>query len=353
MKTIESVALTTNGKENIKEELIEVRMDIPSPESPPKMVRKSFRTKKAPIHLIASALEENQKLKAKAAKAKTIRMKTQYSSNLYNDFKCDHCGSRYVVNPMRRGNKISTSKYKAAPRHKVDPETQNLLTLCNACGLKFGRTKKNRFLKAQMSGEDQEQFLRESEQFGKDLALKLENESASQLFCAHTKKIGCGCIQKYIIGNSEDSEWFTESITERAKELLEVLEKANELKKMKCYDPAQLEKKPGKTNSLKIGLGNGHRKSKEFEDYVLNKRVMLRNDMKLCEKAAQRILSYSNNFLHKRMKTDPNKGIRVERQKGKAALGKLKDIEDLPLEPCCADNCVRVSITHLLIYSGP
>ena len=85
--------------------------------------------------MIASALEENQKLKAKTAKAKTIRMKTQYSSNLYNDFKCDHCGSRYVVNPMRRGNKISTSKYKAAPRHKVDPETQNLLTLCNACGM--------------------------------------------------------------------------------------------------------------------------------------------------------------------------------------------------------------------------
>ena len=58
--------------------------------------------------------------------------------------------------------------------------------------------------------------------------------------------------------------------------------------------------------TLKIGLGNGHRKSKEFEEYVLTKRVVLRNDFKLCEKASQKILSYSNNFLHKRMKTDPN-----------------------------------------------
>ena len=56
----------------------------------------------------------------------------------------------------------------------------------------------------------------------------------------------------------------------------------------------------------KIGLGNGHRKSKEFEDFVLTKRVVLRNELKLCEKAAQKLLSYSNNFLHKRMKTDPD-----------------------------------------------
>ena len=58
----------------------------------------------------------------------------QIRVQLYSDFKCDHCGSRYVVNPMRRGNKVSVSKYKAAPRHKIDPETQKILTLCNACG---------------------------------------------------------------------------------------------------------------------------------------------------------------------------------------------------------------------------
>lgn len=75
-------------------------------------------------------MERNQVTK----KRSKSYIKSYTSHNLYKDFKCDNCGSRYVVNPMRRGNKISTSKYKAAPRHKIDPETQNLLTLCNACG---------------------------------------------------------------------------------------------------------------------------------------------------------------------------------------------------------------------------
>lgn len=36
------------------------------------------------------------------------------------------------------------------------------------------------------------------------------------------------------------------NIIGRANELLEILEKAAELKKMKCYDPNTLELKPGK-----------------------------------------------------------------------------------------------------------
>ena len=57
--------------------------------------------------------------------------------------------------------------------------------------------------------------------------------------------------------------------------------------------------------SKNIGLGNGQRKSGEFEEYVLEKRKYLRNELKLCERATQRVLLYSNNFLHKRLKTDP------------------------------------------------
>lgn len=54
-----------------------------------------------------------------------------------------------------------------------------------------------------------------------------------------------------------------------------------------------------------IGLGNGQRKSQEFADFVLTNRKVLREELKLCERATQRILGYSNNFLHKRLKTDP------------------------------------------------
>lgn len=58
--------------------------------------------------------------------------------------------------------------------------------------------------------------------------------------------------------------------------------------------------------SKNIGLGNGQRKSGEFEEFVLEKRKYLRNEVKLCERATQRVLLYSNNFLHKRLKTDPS-----------------------------------------------
>lgn len=54
-----------------------------------------------------------------------------------------------------------------------------------------------------------------------------------------------------------------------------------------------------------IGLGNGQRKSKAFEDFVLNQRKYLREELKLCEQGTQRVLNYSNNFLHKKLKTDP------------------------------------------------
>ena len=53
-----------------------------------------------------------------------------------------------------------------------------------------------------------------------------------------------------------------------------------------------------------IGYGNGHKKSKEYEEFVLDKRRVLKEDMRLCERATQRILLYSNNFLHKKLKTE-------------------------------------------------
>ena len=52
-----------------------------------------------------------------------------------------------------------------------------------------------------------------------------------------------------------------------------------------------------------VGLGNGKRKSKAFEDFVLSKRTYLKEELGLCEYAIQTLLIYSNNFLHKRLKT--------------------------------------------------
>ena len=49
-------------------------------------------------------------------------------------FKCDLCGSPNITDPTRRGNRPKTSTSSPSPRHKKDPETGKMLTLCNACG---------------------------------------------------------------------------------------------------------------------------------------------------------------------------------------------------------------------------
>ncbi|XP_065646478.1 uncharacterized protein LOC100198790 isoform X2 [Hydra vulgaris] len=300
-------------------------------------IRKSQRPKKIPGHFLELAPHASN-----AAPRRNI--KNPIRPNPLPDFCCDNCGSRYVVNPMRRGNKAAaTPRYKPAPRHKIDPATQKILTLCNACGLKFKRKKKDKPDKVQLTEEEKKAFNDEGEAFAKGLANKLNSDLASRLYCSNVKKTACGCIQKFICGSESTS---VEDILSRAKLLLDILTVATELRKLKCYDINNLEEKPFKKKNGKIGLGNGHRKSKEYEDYVLQKREFLKGTMKLCEKGVQKILSYSNNFLHKRMKTDPEKGIRIERQKGKAAMGTLKPICDLPLESCCIDNCVRMALTH-------
>jgi len=318
--------------------------------------RKSSRPTKPPTHLIESVTDPNavgqtihnliKKTSADKPPKQIPRSRNNTKpraaparmTNVYSDFKCDHCGSRYVVNPMRRGNKVSTTKYKVAPRHRIDPETRKILSLCNACGLRFNRQKKEKPVKDVLSEEDIQLIKVQDQDFVQDLSTKLGDPTALRLFCPNISKTACRCIQKFICGEGE--ELSVEAILERASMLLEVAIKADELKKLKCYNPDET------TKSTKVGLGNGHRKSQEFEDYILAKRQELRNDIKLCEKGTQKILSYSNNFLHKRMKTDPNKGFRIERQKGKAAMGALKEIEILPMESCCVDNCVRIALTH-------
>ena len=54
-----------------------------------------------------------------------------------------------------------------------------------------------------------------------------------------------------------------------------------------------------------IGLGNGRKRSKRYEDYVLITRKKLRENYCLCEKAAKKLLGYSINFLYKKLRTNP------------------------------------------------
>ena len=50
-------------------------------------------------------------------------------------FQCDLCKCPYICNPLLK-KKVSKLKKQvtASPRHKIDPVTENKITLCNACG---------------------------------------------------------------------------------------------------------------------------------------------------------------------------------------------------------------------------
>lgn len=93
-------------------------------------LRKSERKRKPPR---PKSPDEEPKMKKK--RRRTHR--TSSSGHLVQSevpFKCDLCGSPYVTNPSRRGNRIKTSSHQPSPRHKIDPQTGKTLTLCNACG---------------------------------------------------------------------------------------------------------------------------------------------------------------------------------------------------------------------------
>ncbi|XP_072344853.1 uncharacterized protein [Scyliorhinus torazame] len=169
----------------------------------------------------------------------------------------------------------------------------------------------------------------------------LGDQDAEKLCCPLFVKKPCQCLQNYLKRTGDELS----ECRRRAANLLQLLKEARRLSLLKCYDASHVQQleTPRRRG---IGLGNGQRKSKAFEEFVLKNRMVLKTELRLCERATQRILGYSNNFLHKKLKTDPEKGERVKRTKGKGALGLLKPIAELVKERCCADNCVWMAHTH-------
>ncbi|XP_048469359.1 uncharacterized protein LOC109931616 [Rhincodon typus] len=257
------------------------------------------------------------------------------------EFCCDICKSPSITNPSYRGNRLKQSGYRASPRWKSDPETGKMLMLCNACGLAFGRSRRLRSSCTDIDAGERRKHREALEAFAVSMMELLGDQDAKMLCCPLFVKKPCQCLQNYIKRTGDE---LSES-RHRAMNLLQLLKEARRLSLLKYYDENQVHQleRPRKRC---IGLGNGQRKSKAFEEFVLKHRMVLKNELKLCERATQRILGYSNNFLHKKLKTDPQKGKRIKRTKGKGALGLLKPIAELVKERCCMDNCVLMARTH-------
>ncbi|KAL8602070.1 hypothetical protein ACOMHN_007340 [Nucella lapillus] len=264
-------------------------------------------------------------------------------------FTCDLCQSPYVCNPLmsKGGSRGKRSRHMPIPRQKVNPATGKLLTLCNACCQSLEGPGPSR-RSAGVSPEAKEAYLVEAKAFAADLASRLLDPEAELFYCPGYNKTPCRCLQKYI-----GAEGKAEQSLERGKELLQLHKQSRKLAAEKVYN---LDKVVSKRSSKKqapygsIGLGNGHKRSKRFETFVLQQRKRLKHDLHFCEKATQRILCYSNNFLHKKLKTE-ERGRRAERQKGKAALGLLDSLEALGERYCCVDHCVWMVYSHQNLVS--
>ncbi|XP_078496952.1 uncharacterized protein LOC144753023 isoform X1 [Lissotriton helveticus] len=249
-------------------------------------------------------------------------------------FCCHLCKSPYIVNPGRRGNCVKTSNSQPSTRRRRDPTTGQVLLLCNACGLSFGKTVKAKVTVQDAMPDERKEHEAQLQSFALAMVQLLGDQDAANLCCPSYHKKPCLCLQTYL-----KSPGFTdEECSGRAVVLLRLFKEARRLKaqKFSCEaadQPPECAKRKG------CGLGSGPRRSKAYEEFVLKNRKELRQGPKLCEKAVQRILGYSNNFLHKKPKTNPQKRERVERTKGRGAMGLLKPIAELSTLKCCMDHC--------------
>ena len=254
---------------------------------------------------------------------------------------CEKCPSIGCKEVDKKQNKTkSILKLKTC----FDSLSQKWIKVCNNCAKVMTRIKKISDNSSKVWFEEQKRkYHSNCRSFGSSLVQLLNDSSAERLYCPNLRSSGkaCACLQRYVIGSDDNLN----EKQRRAEDLLDLLRKAKQLSQQKCYSITN--PKFGQ----KIGLGNGHKKSKEFEHFVNINRNHLKNHYHFCEKAIQRVLFYSNNFLHKKLKTEPNSRQRVQPQKGRTVTGKLIDINLLADQFCCGQRCVQLSQTYPQLLS--
>ncbi|XP_071449418.1 uncharacterized protein [Hetaerina americana] len=257
-----------------------------------------------------------------------------------NEVRCDKCHSPYAIDPAKRKKTSGDSLPKPRFRKRLDVETNKVLILCNKCGLKMSRLKKRPPKKPLPSDEEKNCYLEEAKMFAESLAETLQDPDAKTLFCPNVKSNPCGCLQRYIKGGEEDFA----KIPERAFFLMSLLKNAKDLstEKMHTASSSGVSGNSSVKSDAILCRGIGNRHSKMFEEFVLSNRKFLREQLKLCERASQKVLLYSNNFLHKELKSMKNQ--RVERKSSKYA--KMKPIAELASISCCKDQCGQQAITQ-------
>ncbi|GFS21241.1 hypothetical protein ElyMa_001589900 [Elysia marginata] len=335
-------------------------------------VRKSSRSRKRSKKVLDGADTDLPELAASPVKKKAkkkIPTKKNRKDFLDNGrpFVCSLCNSK-CINPSRVKN-------KDGPVYKE--RDGQMLQLCIDCGIAVSHTESKG-----PSQEQKHEFEEEGRQFAQHLAKYLGDNEAIRLYCSFYAIYKCGCIQNFISGSGQtkrkkyscsdpgipsllpgesfDPPDEKADKAQKARYLLQLLKESKKRKNL-------LRSKRSRTSSNQsvssvrsldsqsggdtdTGSNSGaaagqageqdqravHQKG--LESFILVHRTKLKK-IGICERGCQRVLCYSNNFLHK--KSVFGKEARLQRTKGKAALGQLDAVEDLPNFFCCDKACVK------------
>ncbi|GFN79670.1 hypothetical protein PoB_000617600 [Plakobranchus ocellatus] len=337
-------------------------------------VRKSCRSRKKSKRALDGAdydagevPDVPTKKKKKGGKRIKIKKSRKDVSESGRPFVCSLCETK-CSNP-------SKIKGKNGPVYKE--KDGRSLQLCVDCAIAINHTENKG-----PSQEQRQQFEEEGRQFGQHLANYLGDGEATRLYCSFYATRQCGCIQNFISGVSHSKRkkcTFSDpdipsllpeecmdppddkaDKAQRATYLLQLLKESKNRKKVQRTKRSRTSSNQSVSSVRSVDSQSGGEtdtgstsnavtnqqgeldpstvSQKRLENFILVHRAKLKK-IGICERGCQRVLCYSNNFLHK--KSVFGKEARLQRTKGRAALGQLDPVEDLPGITCCEKLCVK------------
>ncbi|RZF47081.1 hypothetical protein LSTR_LSTR004481 [Laodelphax striatellus] len=252
---------------------------------------------------------------------------------------CDSCSK-----PLRKNK-----NKRVTIRKEIDPVSNKLMRLCNSCGLRFfrarWRVKKERVKVA--SQEEKEKYKLEVDAFSK-LVYKIvdDDEIACRLRCPVSSPKICRCIQCYLTMDDNFSGDLNTCVISRsrAKELQELCRSAKSLIQTRDIGVSDSMDEQRCVNS-KTKL-----RSKDYEEFVFANRNRLKNEYSMCERGCQRVLCYSNNFLHKQLKSNSKHESRIA---GKhVAISETLPLSQLGQFRCCKQRCTGMASSHASLLAS-
>ncbi|XP_059178275.1 mucin-4-like [Physella acuta] len=311
-------------------------------------LRKSTRPRKQSQRMLDGAEDDESPPTKKPCKSFKINKHPDICKN-GEPFKCSLCESPY----------INTSAAKAKKKLENEPIVKEvngqLLELCVKCAIALNNTENKG-----PSPEEREMFEEEGKKFAQQLSEELGEPEAVRLYCSLYQTTKCGCIQLYINGTKAvkkrknsftTADMSNPEVVDRDLSLEPPDDQADRSRKanflLSLLKTSKAKKKLDSQKSIKSKLKKlsseeAVNNKKDLETFILANRTKLKC-LGICERGCQKVLCYSNNFLHKKLAVTGSKP-RLEKTKGGVAEGRVPDLDRLATISCCEITCSQIAL---------